>query len=162
MKKKIVVVLLAIMTCATLMLAAATAETTAATSTATAIDWGALLTQVVIWVLCGVLTALGAVATWAAKTYIIPWLKDVAIPWLNQHKLLNAAKVAVEYAEAMLGRYTGDEKWEMALGLLKKLGFDIDSDEVIAALKAKWLELNLAQVAAGVKETVVSTATEGI
>ena len=38
----------------------------------TAVDTTAVITQVVIWVLCGVLTALGALATWAAKTYLIP------------------------------------------------------------------------------------------
>ena len=68
--------------------------------------------------------------------------------------------MAVEYAEAELGRYTGDKKWTMALELLDKLGFDIDSDEVIAALKAKWLELNLAQVAAGVKDVIVDSGTD--
>ncbi len=62
--------------------------------------------------------------------------------------------MALEYAEALLWRYTGDEKWKMALGLLKELGFDVDSDEVIAALKAKWLEMDLAQMVAGVKKTI--------
>jgi hypothetical protein len=48
-----------------------------------AIDATAIVTQAMIWVLCWVLTALGAVITWAVKTYIIPWLKDVAVPWLE-------------------------------------------------------------------------------
>ncbi len=120
----------------------------------TAVDTSQIVTQVVIWVLLGVLTALGAAATWVGKTYIIPWLKDVAVPWLTQHKLLEAAKTAVEYAEAMLGRYTGDQKWQMAVGLLDRLGFDVDDEAVIAALKAKWTELNLEQIAAGVKDAV--------
>lgn len=120
----------------------------------TAVDTSAVMTQVVIWVLCGVLTALGAVATWVAKSYIIPWLKDVAVPWLKQHKLLEAAKTAVEYAEAELGRHTGDEKWKLALSLLDKLGFNIDDETVVAALKAKWQELDLAQVTAGIKDTL--------
>lgn len=123
----------------------------------TMVDTTEVITQVVIWVLLGVLTALGAAATWVGKTYIIPWMKDVAVPWLKQHKLLEAAKTAVEYAEAMLGRYTGDQKWRMAVGLLEKLGFDVYSDEVIAALKAKWTELNLAQIAAGVKDAIDDT-----
>ncbi len=120
----------------------------------TAVDTGEIVTQVVIWVLLGVLTALGTAATWVSKTYILPWLKDTAVPWLKQHKLLQAAQTAVEYAEAMLGRYTGDQKWQMAVELLDKMGFDVNSDEVVAALKAKWRELNLAQIAAGVKEAV--------
>ncbi len=122
----------------------------------TAVDTSAVMTQVVIWVLCGVLTALGAVATWVAKSYIIPWMKDTVVPWLKQHKLLEAAKTAVEYAEAQLGRYTGDEKWSLALSLIDKLGFDISDETVVAALKAKWKELDLAQVAAGIKDTLES------
>lgn len=119
------------------------------------IDTGAILTQVVIWVLCGVLTALGAAATWTAKRYVIPWLKDVAVPWLTQHQLLEAAKVAVEYAEAVVGRFNGEEKLKLALTVLESRGWNIDSDEVLQAVKAKWQEMDLAQVAAGVKEVVV-------
>ena len=125
----------------------------------TAVDTTAIATQVVIWVLCGVLTALGALATWTAKAYIVPWLRDVAVPWLRdvavpwlkQHNQLDAAKVAVEYAEAVVVRYNGDEKWMQALTVLESKGWDINVTEVITVLKAKWQELNLAQVAAGVK-----------
>lgn len=125
----------------------------------TAVDTSAVVIQVVIWVLCGVLTVLGAIATWASKSYIIPWMKDVVVPWLKQHKLLEAARTAVEYAEAELGRHTGAAKWDMALTLLNKLGLDIDDETVVAALKAKWQELDLEQVAAGVKETLNTDAT---
>ena len=120
----------------------------------TAVDTTEVITQVVIWVLCGVLAALGGLATWAAKTCVLPWLKTVAVPWLRQHNLLDAAKVAVEYTEAVVGRYHGDEKWQLALTLLESKGWDIHSNEVIEALKAKWQELNLAQVAAGVKKVL--------
>ena len=113
-----------------------------------------------IWVLCGVLTALGALTTWAAKTYLIPWLKTTAVPWLKQHSLLEAAKVAVEYAEAIVGRYNGDEKWKLALTLLESKGWNINSTEVITALKAKWQELDLAQVAAGIKGAVTKAEAE--
>jgi len=119
-----------------------------------AIDTGAIVTQVVIWVLCGLLTVLGTVATWAMRRYVLPWLKDTAVPWLTQHNLLEAAKVAVEYAEATLGRFNGEEKLKLALEVLKSKGWDIDSDEVLQAVKAKWQELDLAQLAAGVKGTV--------
>ncbi len=125
-----------------------------------AIDTTAVVTQMVIWVLCGVLTALGAVATWAVKTYIIPWLKDVAVPWLEQHSLLEATQTAVNYAEQALGRYTGEQKRQMALKYLKSLGWNVDSEEVLAALGAKWLELDLKQITAGVKETVGTGKSE--
>ena len=119
-----------------------------------AIDTSAIVTQVVIWVLCSVLTVLGGVATWAAKTYVVPWLKDVAVPWLKQKNLLDAAKVAVEYAEAVVGRFNGEEKFRLALTVLESKGWNVKSDEVLQAVKAKWQEMNLAQVAAGVKGAV--------
>ena len=122
-----------------------------------AVDTTEIITQVVIWVLCGVLTALGALATWAAKKYLIPWLKTTVVLWLRQNNLLDAAKVAVEYAEAVIGRNNGDEKWKLALTLLECKGWNINSTEVITALKAKWQELDLAQVAAGVKNAATRT-----
>ena len=123
----------------------------------TPVDTTEIITQVVIWVLCGVLTALGALATWAAKKCLIPWLKTTVVPWLRQNNLRGAAKVAVEYAEAVVGRYNGNEKWKLALTLLESKGWNINSTEVITVLKAKWLELDLAQVAAGVKSLVTET-----
>ncbi len=42
---------------------------------------------------------------------------------------------------------------ELALSLLDKLGFHIHDKTVAAALKAKWQELDLAQVA-GIKDTL--------
>ena len=62
--------------------------------------------------------------------------------------------MAVEYAEAVVGRFNGEEKLKLALTVLESKGWDISSDEVLQAVKAKWQELNLAQVAAGVKGTV--------
>lgn len=124
----------------------------------TTVDRGQIATQVVAWALCSVLAALGALATWAAKKYAIPWIKTVATPWLTQHNLLEAAKTAVEYAEAIIGRGNGEEKWQQALTLLDMLGWDISSTEVTTALKAKWQELNLAQIAAGVKDALESTS----
>ena len=139
-----VLVLVAVMACGVALAETATVQTT-------------IITQVVIWVLCGVLTALGALVTWATKTYLIPWLKMTVVPWLRQNNLLDAAKVAVEYAEAVVGRYNGDEKWKLALTLLESKGWNINSTEVITALKAKWQELDLAQVAAGVKNAATRT-----
>lgn len=119
----------------------------------TVIDKAEVGTQLVIWVLCGILSALGALATWAVKSYVVPWLKDVAVPWLEQHRLLEAAKVAVEYAEGMVGRFNGEEKLRVALAVLESKGW-VKSDAVLQAVKAKWVELDLQQIAAGVKEGV--------
>ena len=122
-----------------------------------AIDKAEVGTQVVIWVLCGILTAFGALATWAAKTYILPWIKDVAVPWLRQRNLLAAAQVAVEYAEGVVGRFNGEEKLRLALTIMESRGW-IKSDEVLQAIKAKWVELNISQIAAGVKSAITNTA----
>ncbi len=124
----------------------------------TVIDKAEVGTQLVIWVLCGILSALGALATWAVKSYVVPWLKDVAVPWLEQHRLLEAAKVAVEYAEGMVGRFNGEEKLRVALAVLESKGW-VKSDAVLQAVKAKWVELDLQQIAAGVKEGVGGTGT---
>ncbi len=124
----------------------------------TAIDKAEVGTQLVIWVLCGILSALGALATWAAKSYVVPWLKDVAVPWLKQRNLLTAAQVAVEYAEGVVGRFNGEEKLQLALTIMESRGW-VKSDEVLQVLKAKWVELDLQQIAAGVKE-VVGTGRE--
>lgn len=130
------------------MVALASAETvTVAATAAPAIDWGTLVTQIVVWII----GALAAVAAWALKKYLYPWFLTVVVPWLKTHNLVAQAEMAVKYAEAELGRYAGEEKWKLAIALMKAKGFDVDSDEVIAALKAAWETLDLQQIAAGVK-----------
>lgn len=130
------------------MVALASAETvTAAATTTPAIDWGTLVTQVIVWII----GALAAVAAWALKKYLYPWFLTVVVPWLKTHNLVSLAEMAVKYAEAELGRYAGEEKWKLAIALMKAKGFDVDSEEVIAALKAAWETLDLQQIAAGVK-----------
>ena len=119
----------------------------------TVIDMAEVGTQVVAWVLCGILSALGALATWAVKSYVLPWLKDAAVPWLKQRNLLTAAQVAVEYAEGVVGRFNGEQKLQIALSIMESKGW-VKSDEVLQAVKAKWVELNLQQIAAGVKDAL--------
>jgi hypothetical protein len=75
----------------------------------------------------------------------------VVIPWLKTHHLLELAQTAVNYAEAAIGRFNGEKKLEMALEFLKTKGYDINSEEVLAAVKAAWEGLDLEQIAAGVK-----------
>ena len=144
--KRIVAVLMLVMLVLLLAMPGAYAE---------AVDKTEVGTQVVSWVLCGILSALGALATWAVKSYVVPWIRDSAVPWLRQHQLLEAAKVAVEYAEAIVGRCNGEEKLQLALTVMESKGW-IKSDEVLQAIKAKWQELNLAQIAAGIKSALVS------
>lgn len=129
------------------IVALASAETVTTAVNAPAIDWGTLVTQIVVWVI----GAFAAVAAWALKKYLYPWFLTVVVPWLKTHNLVSLAEMAVKYAEAELGRYAGEEKWKLAIALMKAKGFDVDSEEVIAALKAAWETLDLQQIAAGVK-----------
>lgn len=76
-----------------------------------------------------------------------------AVPWLKRHNLTEAADVAVKAAEAIYGRYNGDEKLRAAIEMLKAQGFIVTSDDVIKAIKAAWQDLNLQMIEAGVKET---------
>jgi len=78
-----------------------------------------------------------------SQKYGYPWFLTVAIPWLKTHNLVAIADMAVKYAESELGRYTGVEKLKHAIALMKAKGFNMDSDEVIAALKAAWETLDL-------------------
>lgn len=80
------------------------------------------------------------------------WNKYVK-PWLVSHHLYEAATIAVSAAEAIYGRYNGDQKLEEALEQLRKAGWDVSSASVINAVKAAWQKLNTSQIAAGEKET---------
>lgn len=85
---------------------------------------------------------------------LLSWLFTKYVkPWLIQNNLVTAAKVAVEAAEAMYGRYNGEEKLKSALDQLVAKGYDITSDDVLNAVRAAWLEMNTAQITSGEKET---------
>ena len=71
------------------------------------------------------------------------------VPWLKEKNLYQAAVVAVNAAEALYGRYHGDEKLNAALESLKAKGFDINSNRVKEALGAAWKELDRAMYADG-------------
>jgi len=73
------------------------------------------------------------------------------VPWLKEKNLYQAAVVAVNAAEALYGRYHGDEKLNAALESLKAKGFDISSERVKEALGAAWKELDRAMYADGEK-----------
>ena len=77
----------------------------------------------------------------------------MVLPWLKQKNLLTTAQMAVEYAEGVVGRFNGEEKLQLALTIMESRGW-VKSDEVLQAVKAKWVELNLQQITAGVKEAV--------
>ena len=73
------------------------------------------------------------------------------VPWLKEKKLYDAAVIAVKAAEALYGRYHGDEKLEAALNSLKEQGYDIKSARVIEAIRAAWKDLDQAMYMDGEK-----------
>ena len=107
---------------------------------AASIDWTALVVAVI-----------GVIGTAASALIGRVWVRYVK-PWLEQRDLTDAAKIVVEAVEALLGRYCGEEKWELALQKMADRGFYTDSQQVIDALKAAWKQLDMAMIAAGEKD----------
>ena len=103
------------------------------------VDW----TQVVV-------SIIGALAAAMSALLARVWMRYLR-PWLEQRDMIDAAKIAVEAAEAMLGRYLGEDKWAYALNKMNDMGFNIESDGVLDALKAAWKQLDLKQLASGEK-----------
>ena len=80
------------------------------------------------------------------------------MPWLKSKKLYDAAVVAVDAAEALYGRYHGEEKLEAALAYMTEKGFKVDSAEVLRAIQAAWKNLDMSMRMVGEKETVNNDA----
>lgn len=115
-------------------------EAAAMPEVAASIDWTALVVAVI-----------GVIGTALSALLGRVWVKYVK-PWLEQRDLTDAAKIVVEAVEALLGRYCGKEKWELALQKMADRGFYTDSQQVIDALKAAWKQLDMAMIAAGEKD----------
>jgi hypothetical protein len=91
----------------------------------------------------------------AITAFIWPKIKGL-LPVGTIYALQLVAKIAVYAAEAVWGRGFGEEKLKAAIAkadeLLNRIGLDIDAEQVEAAIKAAWGEMNLGQIMAGVKE----------
>lgn len=111
------------------------------------LTWADILTRVVVWLIGGI-ASIASILIWK---WLYPLIKNTIVPWLEDRNMLMLADAAVKYAEAMLGRYNGEEKWNIALDWLSNKGWNIDNESVIAALKAAWYSLNLDQLKAGIK-----------
>lgn len=98
-----------------------------------------MYTEIIVTVISLVVIILGSLIT------------KQLIPWLKEKNLYQAALVAVNAAEALYGRYHGDEKLTAALKSLEAKGYDINSDRVKEALGAAWKELDRAMYADGEK-----------
>lgn len=101
------------------------------------------MTYIVVFVILLFGAVLTALASYAWKTWVQPWIEA--------HQLQEEAEIVVNAVEALLGRYQGQEKWELALKKMQERGWNIDVQEVLDALKAAWQMLDLKQIGAGVK-----------
>ena len=98
------------------------------------------MTNIVVYVI-----GLGAlILSTLIATQVVPLLKD--------KRLYDAAVIAVNAAEALYGRYNGDQKLEAALNSLKERGYDIESDKVLEAIRAAWKQLDQAMYLDGEKK----------
>ena len=73
------------------------------------------------------------------------------VPWLKDKRLYEAAIIAVNAAEALYGRYNGEQKLQAALESLKQRGYDIESEKVIEAIRSAWKQLDQAMYLDGEK-----------
>lgn len=101
------------------------------------------MTYIIAFAILLVGALLAALASYAWKTWVQPWIEA--------HQLQEEAEIVVNAVEALLGRYQGQAKWEMALDKMVERGWNIDVPVVIDALKAAWQMLDLKQISAGVK-----------
>lgn len=113
-----------------------------AQSVAAAVDWTALVVAVI-----------GVIGTALSALLARVWVRWVR-PWLEKRDLTDAAKIVVEAVEALLGRYCGAEKWQLALKKMEDRGFNIDSEVVMDALRSAWKQLDMAMIAAGEKKEI--------
>ena len=97
------------------------------------------MTEVIIYII-------GIIAT----TLSILIAKQV-VPWLKDKRLYDAAIIAVHAAEALYGRYNGEQKFAAALESLKQKNYDIQSEKVIEAIRAAWKQLDQAMYLDGEK-----------
>ena len=87
------------------------------------------------------------------------WKREIR-PFLEEHALLEAAEMTVQFVEAVFGRGHGEEKWAAALEKMAEHGWNLNRKEIQEALKAAWQILNVSQIAAGIKESGAGPAEE--
>lgn len=88
------------------------------------------------------------------------WRRQI-LPFLEQHALVEEARLIVNCVEAAFGRGQGKEKWEAAMAKMAEHGWNIDREEVRESLQAAWEILNISQIEAGIKEPGGNDGSEG-
>lgn len=88
------------------------------------------------------------------------WRRQI-LPFLEQHALVEEARLIVNCVEAAFGRGQGKEKWEAAMAKMAEHGWNIDREEVRESLQAAWEILNISQIEAGIKGPDGNDRSEG-
>ena len=71
-------------------------------------------------------------ALMAGMVYL--WRRQI-LPFLEQHALVEEARLIVNCVEAAFGRGQGKEKWEAAMAKMAEHGWNIDREEVLSEMK---------------------------
>lgn len=75
--------------------------------------------------------------------FAVPWVRHKVGEERSQH-LYELAKIAVRAAEQIYGAGHGDAKAQYVMSYLRDNGYDVDKDELRAALEAAVYQLNRA------------------
>lgn len=136
--------IVSIMLCVLLILSAAVAVASEIAPATASVQ--PLPTQAWDWtpVVTSIINMISLVAIWLLTAFVRPWLE--------KHNLYDAAVVAVNSAEAIFGRYHGEDKLRAAIAYMASKGFNTDSDKVIDAVQQAWKNMNFGQIAMGVKK----------
>ena len=98
-----------------------------------------------------IISLVSLIGSWAVKTYLIPWLEE-------EH-LTTTAHDVVRSVEVMYKTLSGHEKLTRAIAMMKSKGIKLDEEQIVEALEAAWYNMNLDQIAIGLKE---EAATENV
>ena len=91
--------------------------------------------------LTAVLTAGIAVMGALAVRYLLPWVQARTTAQQREH-LLSWAEIAVSAAQQLYHQSNGERRLLHALSVLEKQGFDVDEQQVRAAVEAAVLKLH--------------------
>lgn len=91
-----------------------------------------------------VIAVVGAFGAWFVAKYLKPFLKE--------KNLESAAALAVQSVEVLYKELDGAGKFKKALEMLGEKGFKTNADEVVAAIEQAWYNMNLDQIAVGMKK----------
>ena len=131
-----------------------TADTVVQTvSTAVAIDWGAVLSDITTGAVTTLVVFICGAIAYAILRILIPLLPTL-VQWLKDKNILWLAKILVTAAEGALGRFVGSAKFAQVVAWFEKRHIKV-TDEVKQMIYNAWWELNKQMIKLGLKEATV-------